>query len=106
MIGKFCIPFSTAAIDQTLMLMQKGKGLPSADYLKIEVHLCQHIVQDPNSDFYEGVRAVLVDKGKTCIKKKESHGVMLICVPLKPSVTRLGRTGCRHLVFFETLFFN
>ena len=30
----------------------------------MEFNLCQHIVQDTNSDFYEGVRAVLVDKDR------------------------------------------
>ena len=57
-------PFSPAAMKQTLMLIQKGTGLPLSDCLIMEFNLCQHIVQDTNSDFYEGVRAVLVDKDR------------------------------------------
>lgn len=46
----------------TLAQIQKAKGMSLADCLKMDYCLASHFMQD--QDFYEGVRALLVDKDK------------------------------------------
>lgn len=46
----------------TLAQLQKASSLSLADCLSMDYHLVQHFMQD--HDFYEGVRALLVDKDK------------------------------------------
>ncbi|MBA2711286.1 MAG: enoyl-CoA hydratase/isomerase family protein [Tatlockia sp.] len=47
----------------TLAQIQKAKTLSLADCLKMDYRLVNHFMQD--SDFYEGIRALLVDKDKS-----------------------------------------
>lgn len=46
----------------TLIQLQKAKGLSLAECLKMDFDLVTHFMQ--GSDFYEGIRALLVDKDK------------------------------------------
>lgn len=46
----------------TLAQLQKAQGLSLADCLKMDYTLVQHFMQE--GDFYEGVRALLIDKDK------------------------------------------
>ena len=52
-------PFS---LKLTLAQLQKAQGLSLADCLKMDFNLVRHFMTD--HDFYEGVRALLVDKDK------------------------------------------
>lgn len=52
-------PFS---LKLTLAQLQKAKGLSLLECLKMDYALVQHFMQ--GSDFYEGVRALLIDKDK------------------------------------------
>lgn len=47
----------------TLAQLRQSKGLSLADCLKMDYVLVQHLMKHP--DFYEGVRALLIDKDKT-----------------------------------------
>lgn len=53
---------SPLSLNVTLTQLQKTKGLSLADCLKMDYDLVSHFMQ--GSDFYEGVRALLVDKDK------------------------------------------
>ena len=88
-------PFSPAAMKQTLMLIQKGKGLSLKDCLEMEFNLCQNIVADTSSDFYEGVRAVLVDKDRQYNWKE---GAIFEEVDLRAIEKKFQSIGERRLV--------
>eukprot|EP00944_MAST-04C_sp_MAST-4C-sp1_P005012 g5012.t1 len=88
-------PFSPAAMKQTLMLIHKGKGLSLKDCLEMEFNLCQSIVTDTSSDFYEGVRAVLVDKDRQYNWKE---GATLEDVDLSTIEKKFQSIGERSLV--------
>lgn len=51
---------SPLSLKVTFRAFQEGPGLTLQDALKMEFRLCQHFMED--SDFYEGVRAVLIDR--------------------------------------------
>lgn len=53
---------SPLSLKVTLHQLQKAKGLSLAECLKMDYDLVGHFMRD--SDFYEGVRALLVDKDK------------------------------------------
>ena len=53
---------SPLSLKVTLHQLQKAKGLSLAECLKMDYDLVGHFMND--SDFYEGVRALLVDKDK------------------------------------------
>ena len=88
-------PFSPAAMKQTLMLIHKGKGLSLKDCLEMEFDLCQSIVTDTSSDFYEGVRAVLVDKDRQYNWKE---GATLEDVDLSAIEKKFQSIGERRLI--------
>ena len=80
---------------QTLMLIHKGKSLSLKDCLEMEFDLCQSIVTDTSSDFYEGVRAVLVDKDRQYNWKE---GATLEDVDLSTIEKKFQSIGERSLV--------
>ncbi|GMI08917.1 hypothetical protein TrVE_jg11401 [Triparma verrucosa] len=54
---------SPTSVEVTLEQLRRGKDMPSlADCLKMEFDISQNMMREPNGDFYEGIRAVLVDK--------------------------------------------
>lgn len=53
---------SPLSLKVTLFQLQKAKGISLAECLKMDFDLVGHFMQD--SDFYEGVRALLIDKDK------------------------------------------
>lgn len=53
---------SPLSLKLTLAQLQKAKGLTLADCLKMDFDLVGHFIRD--NDFYEGVRALLIDKDK------------------------------------------
>eukprot|EP00945_MAST-04E_sp_MAST-4E-sp1_P007364 g7364.t1 len=63
-VVKTLSPFSPMSIKQTFKLIELAHGKSLSECLQMEFDLVQHIVDDVNSDFYEGVRAVLVDKDR------------------------------------------
>lgn len=54
---------SPLSLKVTLAQLQKAKGLSLADCLKMDYGLVKHFLAD--NDFYEGIRALLIDKDKT-----------------------------------------
>jgi enoyl-CoA hydratase len=54
---------SPLSLKVTLQQMQKAKFLSMTDCMKMDYRLVSHFMRD--SDFYEGVRALLVDKDKS-----------------------------------------
>jgi enoyl-CoA hydratase len=54
---------SPLSLKVTLEQLHKAKGKSLADCLKMDYDLVQHFIKD--ADFYEGVRALLIDKDKT-----------------------------------------
>ena len=53
---------SPLSLKVTLAQLQKARGLSLAECLKMDYDLVGHFIRD--SDFYEGVRALLIDKDK------------------------------------------
>ena len=54
---------SPTSLKITLEQVRRGVTLDSlGECLKMEFRMCQRLMQDKNSDFYEGIRAVLVDR--------------------------------------------
>jgi len=51
---------SPTSLKLTLALLRRARGLPLKETLALDFHLSQHCVENP--DFFEGIRAVLVDK--------------------------------------------
>ncbi|XP_029824320.2 3-hydroxyisobutyryl-CoA hydrolase, mitochondrial [Ixodes scapularis] len=58
--AKILRKMSPLSLKVTFRAFQEGPGLTLQDALKMEFRLCQHFMED--SDFYEGVRAVLIDR--------------------------------------------
>ena len=56
---------SLTSLKITLEQVRRGVTLDSlGECLKMEFRMCQRLMQDKNSDFYEGIRAVLVDRDR------------------------------------------
>ena len=54
---------SPTSLKITLEQVRRGAALGSlGECLQMEFRMCQRLMQDTNSDFYEGIRAVLVDR--------------------------------------------
>ncbi|GMH91844.1 hypothetical protein TL16_g12171 [Triparma laevis f. inornata] len=54
---------SPTSVEVTLEQLRRGKSMSSiSDCLEMEFNISQAMMQEPNGDFYEGIRAVLVDK--------------------------------------------
>uniref|UniRef100_A0A6B0V9U4 3-hydroxyisobutyryl-CoA hydrolase, mitochondrial n=1 Tax=Ixodes ricinus TaxID=34613 RepID=A0A6B0V9U4_IXORI len=58
--AKILRKMSPLSLKVTFRAFQEGPGLTLEDALKMEFRLCQRFMED--SDFYEGVRAVLIDR--------------------------------------------
>ena len=53
---------SPTSLKVTLKLLQQGKQLDLATCLRVEYTVCQHFMKC--HDFYEGVRAAIIDKDR------------------------------------------
>ena len=55
---------SPTSLKITLEQVRRAKGMSLGDCLKMEYRMCQTLMKNLDSDFYEGIRAVLVDKDR------------------------------------------
>ena len=55
---------SPTSLKTTLQMLLRGAELGLGDCLRMEFDVCQNLVGNTGSDFYEGVRSVLVDKDR------------------------------------------